>query len=99
MQLTECQINDVEKGPVLFSIFAIKFRNLLGFNRPFLPVKLGGFSAEINFGKPAKLSENNEQDVPLFSLPAIMKLKYVDVFRPFGGVKRLLYLPRRMHVL
>ena len=72
MLLPEYQSNDNENCLVSFSICLIRFRNLPSFNRSFLPVELGTFSAESLTGKPAKTSDNNEQDLPSFSFLLIM---------------------------
>ena len=79
--------NDIENCLVLFRIRQIRFGNLSGFNRPFVAVKVGDFSPESPFKKPAKTSENTKQDFPLFSFLAAMTLECVHVFCPLGRME------------
>ena len=75
---------DIKGYLVLFPICPIKFSNLSGFNRLFLPVEMSDSLQKAYFPKPAKKSDNNKQDSPLFSFLPMMTLGCVHVFRPLG---------------
>ena len=77
--LPEYHSNDIENCLVLFLVRPIRFSNLPGSNRPFLPVEMGVFLQESTFRKPAKTSENAKQDFPLFSFLAPMTFECVLV--------------------
>ena len=85
--LPEYRSNDIENCLVLSPICQIRFRNLPGFNRTFLPNEMGDFFAESPFRQPAKMSENTKQNFPLFSFQAIMTPGRVHVFRPLGRME------------
>ena len=64
--LPEYQSNKMEDCLILSQICQIRFRNLPGFNWPFLPVEIRRrFSVESPFRKPAKRSENIKQNIPV----------------------------------
>ena len=59
MRLPGYQINEIKKDVVFFSICPMRFSNLPGFNRPFLPVENGRIAVESLFRKPVKASGDN----------------------------------------
>ena len=52
--LHEYQSNDIEKCLVLSPVCQIRFSNVLGFNRSFLPVEIGDFLQKAPFGNLQK---------------------------------------------
>ena len=79
MLLPEYQSNDIENCLALFPICPIRFSNLFGFDRSFLPIEMGYFLQ--------KVPENNKQAFPLFSFLAMITLACVHIFRPLERMK------------
>ena len=80
--------NVTESYLVVFPICPIRFANLTDFNRSFIPSRRNGsFSEERLFGKAAKTSEENKQDLPLFFFLALMTIGCVNVFWLLGRIE------------
>ena len=88
MQLPEYQANDIEKGVVFISTCSIRFSNLPGFNRPFLPVENRRFSVVSIFCKHAKRVETTSKSSlcsPSYQLSSTA-LECVHVFCSLGKI-------------
>ena len=101
MLLPEYQINVIEKFRVLFSMCSICFSHSIWLESTLPSGRNGRYSTESLFRKPAKSSQNNKKDVPLFSFLAIMTLGCFHVFFPLwtNGIPLNKLLMSRTHVL
>ena len=68
--IPEYQSNDIKNCLVLFPICQIRFSNLPGFNRLFLPVEIGDFLQKAPSENLLKTSENSKQKFPFVLLPS-----------------------------
>ena len=67
--LPEHHSNDIENCLVLSPICQIKFSNLPGFNRPFIPVEIGDFLQKAPFGNQQKRVKT-PSEIPFVLLPS-----------------------------
>ena len=90
IMLPEYQRNDIDNCLFLFTISPTRFSNYpfvrsFLFGRSFLS-KWDVFGRN-PLSKARKTSENNKQDIPLFSFLAIMTLGCTHAFCPLGGME------------